>query len=89
VFSTGYTCQDVRKRATTDSINKRISIEGVSISPGDLIFGDSEYIIVIPKPIETEVVEEIFKRASNEKRILIDISMGADVNSLVKNYGFF
>jgi regulator of RNase E activity RraA/CMP-N-acetylneuraminic acid synthetase len=89
VFSSGYTCQDVRKRATTESINKKINIYGVDVNPGDLVFGDSEGVIVIPKHIEREVIEEIFKRASNEKKILVDISMGADVDSLVRNYGFF
>lgn len=89
VFSTGYTCQDVRKRATTESINKTINLNGVVIGPGDLMFGDAEGIVVIPKKIEKEVIAEIYKRASNEKQILVDISMGADVDSLVKNYGFF
>lgn len=89
VFSKGYTCQDVRKRATTDSINKKININNVLVSPGDLIFGDSEGVVVIPKSIENEVIAEIYKRVANEKNILIDISMGADVDSLIKNYGFF
>jgi regulator of RNase E activity RraA/CMP-N-acetylneuraminic acid synthetase len=89
VFSSGYTCQDVRKRATTESINKRITINGVIVKAGDLVFGDAEGIVVIPQLIERDVIDEIIKRASNEKKILVDISMGADVDSLVKNYGFF
>lgn len=89
VFSSGYTCQDVRKRATTESINKTVNINGVSVGPNDLIFGDAEGVIVIPKAIEKEVISEIYKRASNEKQILVDISMGEDVDALVKNYGFF
>lgn len=89
VFSNGYTCQDVRKRATTESINKTIKLYGVFVSPSDLIFGDAEGIVVIPKKIEKDVIAEIYKRASNEKQILVDISMGAEVDVLVKNYGFF
>ncbi|MGM7317981.1 cytidylyltransferase domain-containing protein [Idiomarina sp. ST10R2A5] len=89
VFSSGYTCQDVRKRATMASLNKTINLSGVSVSPGSLVFGDAEGLVVIPKVIEKEVIEEIYTRASNEKKILVDISMGAEVSSLVKNYGFF
>lgn len=89
VFSTGYTCQDVRKRATTESINKKIKVNGVDVEPYDLIFGDSEGVVIIPKCIEAEIIEEIYKRASSEKNILVDISMGADVNDLMDNYGFF
>jgi len=89
VFSSGYTCQDVRKRATTESFNKTIYVNGVKVSPGDLVYGDNEGIVVIPRQIEEKVIKEACKRASNEKRILTDISAGVDVSSIMKNYGFF
>jgi regulator of RNase E activity RraA/CMP-N-acetylneuraminic acid synthetase len=89
VFATGYICQDVRKRATTESINKPIQLNGVRICAEDLVFGDPEGVVVIPRQIEVEVMNELYKRASNEKKILVDISMGAEVDALVKNYGFF
>ncbi|HBR96041.1 MAG TPA: cytidyltransferase [Gammaproteobacteria bacterium] len=89
VFSRGSSCQDVRKRATTASINKKVCLDGVDVSPGQLIFADSEGVIAIPKRVETDVVKEIYARTSNEKRILVDISMGVDVDSLTKDYGFF
>lgn len=89
VFSTGYTCQDVRKRATLESMNKKINIGGVEILADDLVFGDSEGVIVIPKKIESVVLSEVHKRMSNEKKILTDISMGYDVDHLVERYGFF
>lgn len=89
VYAKGYTCQDVRKRATTESYNKSIKLQGVSVAPGSLIFADTEGVIVIPKAIENEVIEEVYKRASNEKKILADISSGTDVDQLTKDYGFF
>ena len=89
VFSSGYTCQDVRRRATTESINKRVKVNGVQVEPYDLVFGDAEGIVIIPKLIEAEVIKEIYKRASSEKNILVDISMGAEVDLLMKNHGFF
>lgn len=89
VFSCGYTCQDVRKRATVGSVNKKVTVRGVDVSPGDLLFGDREGVIVIPKNIENTVIEKVYQRASNEKNILVDISMGERVENLVKKYGFF
>ncbi|MBY6212239.1 NTP transferase domain-containing protein [Microbulbifer agarilyticus] len=89
VFAGGFTCQDVRKRATMESMNKKIQLGGVSISPGDLVYGDAEGVIVIPQKIEKTVINEIYVRSSNEKNILVDISSGAEVESLVENYGFF
>ena len=87
VFSKGFTCQDVRKRATMDSM--KICIEGVYVSPEDLVFGDAEGVVVLPKRAEKKIMAEIFLRISNEKQILVDISNGKDVDHLVKEYGFF
>jgi len=89
VFSTGSSCQDVRTRATFESFNKAIQIDNVKISPGDLIFGDVEGVVVIPKRLEAKVIEEIFLRTSTEKNILVDISKGIDVGSIVKDHGTF
>ena len=89
VFAAGYSCQDVRKRATVDHMNKKIQLYGVSISPGDLVFGDAEGVVVIPSHIEKQVLDEVYRRISNEKRILVDISLGVGVDSLVSDYGFF
>jgi CMP-N-acetylneuraminic acid synthetase/regulator of RNase E activity RraA len=89
VFSKGYSCQDVRKRATTESFNKTINLNGISVEPECLVFADSEGVIIIPKNIESEVIEEVYKRAANEKKILAEIASGVDVDTLTKNYGFF
>ncbi len=89
VFSAGTNCQDVRGRATTESINKRITINSVSLSPGDLIYGDSEGVIVIPKSVEQQVIKEVVKRGHSEGMILSDISNGIAVGELTRLYGFF
>ncbi|TMN92346.1 cytidyltransferase [Pseudoalteromonas phenolica] len=89
VFAKGYTCQDVRKRATTDSFNKTIFLNGIKVEPECLVFADAEGIIIIPKHIEKVVINEVYKRAANEKKILTEISEGVDVDTLTKKYGFF
>jgi regulator of RNase E activity RraA/CMP-N-acetylneuraminic acid synthetase len=89
VFAKGYSCQDVRKRATLDHMNRPIVIEGIPVAPEDLLYGDRDGIVVIPRVIERQIIDAAFKAAGNEKRILIDISLGADVDHLTKAYGFF
>lgn len=89
VFSRGYTCQDVRGRATLESYNKLIEVQGVRVQPGDLIYGDSEGIIVIPADIEDRVIKEASARLANEKSILMDISKGESARGLVVKHGFF
>ena len=89
VYSRGYTCQDVRNRGTLESVNKKITIRGVEVSPGDLIYGDIEGVISIPSSIEKIVIDEIYKRARIEKSILVDISLGIEPSELVVKHGFF
>jgi regulator of RNase E activity RraA len=89
VFAKGHTCQDVRKRATTDSFNKTIYLNGIKVEPECLVFADSEGVIIIPKNIEKEVIKEVYERSANEKKILSEIASGIDVETLTEKYGFF
>lgn len=89
VFSSGYTCQDVRGRAVLSTMNQIIEINGVCISPGDMIFADCEGIVVIPKAVVTNVFNMVNDRFRNESGIVSDIASGATVHELLENRGLF
>lgn len=89
VFSTGTVCKDVKNRATVDSINKTIEVFGVKVSPNDLIFGDSDGIIVIPKKFETDIINRIKETISKERTILYDILSGKDIHDILSDNGEF
>ncbi|MCT7580160.1 RraA family protein [Aliarcobacter butzleri] len=89
VFSTGAKCKDVRKRATLESINKKINLYGVEIYPNDLIFADNDGIIIIPKRYEEEVIQKAFETINKEKNILSDIMNGKSISDILKNNGEF
>ena len=89
VFSSGTTCQDVKNRATTESINKKIEIEGVSISPNSLIFADDEGVIVIPRSIEKQLIDAVLDKNLSEKEILFGIASGKNIQSIIKKFGSF
>lgn len=89
VFSKGVIARDVRKRATTESINKKIKINGVSIKPGDLIFGDEEGIIVIPKSYEDIIIEKAYDVIRTENNIIFEILLGKETKNIVDNNGAF
>ena len=89
VFSSGYTCQDVRKRAVFESLNREIKIDNVSINPGDLIFADSEGIVAIPRKNFAQIVELIIEKTKNESNILADICSGIDIDKLRSDRGDF
>jgi regulator of RNase E activity RraA len=89
VFSSGFTCQDVRGRAVMHSMNQNIVVNGVYISPGDMIFADNEGVAVIPKKLITEVFRHINDRFKNERNIVSDIASGVTVSDLLRNRGNF
>ncbi|GAB4364928.1 MAG: hypothetical protein Kow0042_03860 [Calditrichia bacterium] len=89
VFAKGNYCKDTRKRGIVTSKNKTVVIDGISIHKDDLIFGDKDGIVVIPKKHEKEIIDEALHRMTNEKMILIDIAKGVQTSELVEKYGLF
>lgn len=89
LFAKGYVCRDVRKRATTESINKQIQIQGVKINPGDLVFGDSDGIVVIPRHLEQEVLKLAFETISKEKNVVYSIMVGNSAQNILESIGEF
>ncbi len=89
VFAKGHYCKDTRSRGIVTSRNRSIVIDGVTIHKDDLIFGDVDGIVVIPKKVEKEVLAKALDRMQNERLILVDIARGADTSELVQKYGLF
>lgn len=89
VFSKGYNCRDVRKRATLESYNRSIKLFGVAISPGDLVFADNDGVVVIPFLHEKAIMERIIEKASMEHDVSREIARYSDPMEIVKNIGEF
>ncbi|HEX3799629.1 MAG TPA: NTP transferase domain-containing protein [Verrucomicrobiae bacterium] len=89
VFAKGHYCKDTRKRGVVTSRNRTVLIDEISIHKDDLIFGDTDGIVVIPKQHEKAVLAEALKRRKNESSILLAIAEGMETNQLVKEFGLF
>ena len=89
VFAKGHYCKDTRKRGIVTSRNRSIVIDGVTIRKDDLIFGDMDGIVVIPRKLEKDVLRMAMDRMQNERLILVDIARGVATSELVRKYGLF
>lgn len=89
VFAKGNHCKDTRKRGVVSSRNKTIMVDGKSIHKDDLVFGDSDGIVVIPKQQEQAILNEALNRKKNEGGILLSIAQGTCTDELVKQFGLF
>lgn len=89
VFAVGSVCSDVRGRATVESINCSITLDGASCHPGDLIFADSEGVVVIPQEHENAVLTAALERILNETAIRSGILRDMSTDDIIAVHGNF
>lgn len=87
VFSRGSYAQDARVRSMVVNFRCMIDIGGVIVRPGDLIFGDIDGVIIVPHPIETEVITLALEKAAGEKLVRKEIEAGSSTTEVFRKYG--
>jgi regulator of RNase E activity RraA len=87
VFSRGRFCQDSSVRTQVADFRCGIEIGGVWIESGDLVFGDQDGVVVIPREIETEVITRALEKASKEKVVRKAIENGMSTTEAFATYG--
>ena len=87
VFSTGCYAQDSSVRTQVVDFRCQIEIGQVTIHDGDYIFGDVDGVIIIPKEIAQEVVEEALEKASKEKGLRKAVEGGMSVTEAFEKFG--
>ncbi len=87
VFSRGRYAQDSSVRTQVVDYRCTMQVGEVWINPGDLIFGDMDGVVVIPKKYETEVVEKALAKAMGEKLVRREIENGMSSTEAFRKYG--
>lgn len=87
VFSRGPYAQDAAVRSIVESYRIPIEIGGVLVRPGDLIVGDVDGVVVIPREIEDEVVAAALKKVFAENLVLEAIKAGMSSTEAFQTYG--
>jgi regulator of RNase E activity RraA len=87
VFSRGSFAQDAGVRSIVSGFRCTIEIEGVLIEPGDLIVGDIDGVVVIPRRLEKQVIDGALEKVMGEKRVRKEIEAGATSTAVFDRYG--
>ena len=87
VFSRGRFAQDAGIRSKVVDFRCPIEIGCVQISPGDLVFGDLDGVVVIPQKVEDEVIELAIKKATGEKVVRKAIEAGMSSTDAFRKFG--
>jgi regulator of RNase E activity RraA len=87
VFSRGCWAQDSAPRMQVIDFRCRIEIEGVVILPGDLMFGDVDGVVVVPRELEAEVLGRALEKARAEKTVRQAIEGGMSTTAAFEKFG--
>ena len=87
VFSRGSFAQDAGVRSVVSTFRCAVEIDGVVVEPGDLIFGDMDGVLVIPRQIEVKVIHLALEKVAGEKRVRKEIEEGSTSTAVFDRYG--
>lgn len=87
VFSRGRYAQDSSVRTAVTQFRCPIEIGGVWIEPGDLVFGDLDGVVIVPRALETEVIVRALEKARGEKSVRKAIEGGMSATAAFRKFG--
>ncbi|ODP36434.1 dimethylmenaquinone methyltransferase [Sphingomonas turrisvirgatae] len=87
VFSRGRFAQDSSVRTKVIDYRCPIEVGPVTVQPGDLVFGDLDGVVVIPRAVEAEVIERALEKARGEKLVRQEIEGGMSSTAAFAKYG--
>jgi 4-hydroxy-4-methyl-2-oxoglutarate aldolase len=87
VFSRGRFAQDSAVRTQVVDYRCPIEVGQVKVEPGDLVFGDLDGVVIVPRRIEAEVIERALAKARGEKLVRKEIEAGMSSTAAFKKYG--
>jgi regulator of RNase E activity RraA len=87
VFSRGRYAQDAGVRSGVVDFRIPLEIGGVRVNPGDLVFGDLDGVLVVPRAIEQEAIGHALEKARGEKIVRREIEQGVPSTEVFRKYG--
>jgi len=87
VFHGGIGPLDTKGRAKVMAIDVPIEVAGVAVSPGDLVFGDADGTVVIPRAVEREVIAAALRKVEGEDKSRDALREGAYLRDVFAKYG--
>jgi regulator of RNase E activity RraA len=87
VFCHGRYAQDIRVRGKAIAHHVPLEIGGVRVRPGDIIFGDIDGVLVVPRELEAEVITEALERARKERKARDELARGRLATDVFNEYG--
>jgi 4-hydroxy-4-methyl-2-oxoglutarate aldolase len=86
-FSYGRYAQDQSCRGKVVDFRVPIEMEAVRIAPGDIVFGDLDGVLIIPKEAEEEAISRALEKAGKENLVRTAIEGGMSTVEAFQKFG--
>ena len=86
-FSRGSYAQDQGYRGKVVDFRVAIEIEGVAIAPGDIVFGDVDGVLIIPRDAAREAISKALEKVSQESSVRTAIMSGTSTVDAFEKFG--
>ncbi len=87
VFAGGIGPLDSKGRGKMMERDCTVMCAGVLVRPGDLVFGDADGVVVVPKEREAEVIEAALAKIRGENHTRDELARGATLAEVFAKYG--
>ena len=88
VYSRGRFMRTGKDRVEVSDVGRPVSVGGVNVSPGDLLLGDSDGTVRVPRALVEEVLEVCAAIAVNEERIVAEVLQGSSLADARRRHGY-
>jgi len=87
VFAAGIGPLDSKGRGKVVAIDVPVEVAGARIEPGDLIFGDADGVVVVPKAAEVQVISAALAKVQGENATREALSRGEKLADVFRRHG--
>jgi regulator of RNase E activity RraA len=87
VFHAGIGPLDSQGRGEIRAIDVPCTVAGVLVAPGDLVFGDIDGVVVIPRALEEAVLAAAADKLSREDSTMAELERGAKLAEVYARFG--
>ncbi len=86
-FSIGTYAQDQGPRGKVIDYHIPIEFNGIAVKPGDIVYGDRDGVIVVPREIEKDVFEGAIEKARGEQQVKKALEEGMSAVDAFNKFG--
>ncbi len=88
IFSRGKFMRTGKDRVQVDGMNVPVSLGDVQVTPGDIVLGSDDGVVVVPKDKEEEILSVAKSISEAEANLLGEAMKGTRLDDARKKYGY-